>query len=44
MLGVKKKEEISYPIKYESYTFKNLKWNRIKKNQKIHQIIQQDIY
>lgn len=31
MLGVKKKEEISYPIKYESYTFKNLKWNRVKK-------------
>ena len=31
LLGVKKNDDISYPVKYESYTFKNLKWNKEKK-------------
>ena len=32
MLGVKKNDNISNPVKYECYTFKNSKWNKEKKN------------
>ena len=32
LLGVKKNDNISNPVKYECYTFKNSKWNKEKKN------------